>query len=69
MSQLGAMLQHLGRLLESGGDGAINWDLARDTAEVAAAPPRDGVVGRVDRLDPARDAETHRLHSACGTAG
>jgi len=41
MSQLGAMLQHLGRLLESGGDGAVNWDLARDTARQAIAQAGD----------------------------
>ena len=43
MGQLGAMLQHLGRLLESGGDGAVNWDLARDTARQAISGTRSGI--------------------------
>lgn len=51
MSQLGAMLQHLGRLLESGGDGAVNWDLARDTARQAIAQAGDPSVSDVERRD------------------
>ena len=51
MSQLGAMLQHLGRLLESGGDGAVNWDLARDTARQAIAGAGDPSVSDAQRRD------------------
>jgi putative hydrolase len=53
MSQLGAMLQHLGRLLESGGDGAVNWDLARDTARQAIAQAGDPSVSDAQRRDVA----------------
>jgi putative hydrolase len=49
MSQLGAMLQHLGRLLESGSDGAVNWDLARDTARQAIAQAGDPSVSDAQR--------------------
>lgn len=51
MSQLGAMLQHLGRLLESGGDGAVNWDLARDTARQAIAQSGDPSVSDAQRRE------------------
>lgn len=51
MSQLGAMLQHLGRLLESGGDGAVNWDLARDTARQAIAQAGDPSVSDAERRE------------------
>ncbi len=51
MSQLGAMLQHLGRLLESGGDGAVNWDLARDTARQAIAQSGDPSVSDAERRE------------------
>jgi putative hydrolase len=53
MSQLGAMLQHLGRLLESGGDGAVNWDLARDTARQAISRAGDPSVSDADRREVA----------------
>jgi len=53
MSQLGAMLQHLGRLLESGGDGAVNWDLARDTARQAIAQAGDPSVSEAQRREVA----------------
>ena len=49
MGQLGAMLQHLGRLLESGGDGAVNWDLARDTARQAISAAGDPSVSEAER--------------------
>jgi putative hydrolase len=51
MSQLGAMLQHLGRLLESGGDGAVNWDLARDTARQAIVQAGDPSVNDAERRE------------------
>ena len=51
MSQLGAMLQHLGRLLESGGDGAVNWDLARDTARQAIAQSGDPSVSDAEQRE------------------
>lgn len=51
MSQLGAMLQHLGRLLESGGDGAVNWDLARDTARQAIVQAGDPSVSDAQRRE------------------
>ena len=51
MSQLGAMLQHLGRLLESGGDGAVNWDLARDTARQSIAQAGDPSVSDAERRE------------------
>ena len=51
MSQLGAMLQHLGRLLESGGDGAVNWDLARDTARQTIAQSGDPSVSDAERRE------------------
>lgn len=53
MSQLGAMLQHLGRLLESGGDGAVNWDLARDTARQAIVAAGDPSVSDAQRREVA----------------
>lgn len=50
MSQLGAMLQHLGRLMQSGGgDGAVNWELARDTARQALAAAGDPSVADAQR--------------------
>lgn len=51
MGQLGAMLQHLGRLLESGGDGAVNWDLARDTARQAISAAGDPSVNEAERRE------------------
>ncbi len=57
MSQLGAMLQHLGRLLESGGDGAVNWDLARDTARQAIAQSGDPSVSDAERREVAAAVE------------
>ena len=51
MGQLGAMLQHLGRLLESGGDGAVNWDLARDTARQAISAAGDPSVSEAQRRE------------------
>jgi putative hydrolase len=51
MGQLGAMLQHLGRLLESGGDGAVNWDLARDTARQAIVQAGDPSVSDAERRE------------------
>ena len=49
MSQLGAMLQHLGKLLESGGDGTVNWDLARDSARQAIVTAGDPSVSDAER--------------------
>lgn len=51
MSQLGAMLQQLGRLLESGGtdSGPVNWDLARDTARNAVSREGDPSVTMAER--------------------
>ncbi|MGI9196501.1 MAG: zinc-dependent metalloprotease [Candidatus Nanopelagicales bacterium] len=50
MSQLGEMLQQLGRLMQSGGgDGAVNWDLARDTARKALAGAGDPSVSEAER--------------------
>ena len=57
ISQLGAMLQHLGRLLESGGDGAVNWDLARDTARQAIAQSGDPSVSDAERREVAAAVE------------
>jgi putative hydrolase len=51
ISQLGAMLQHLGRLLESGGEGAVNWDLARDTARQAISQGGDPSVSDAERRE------------------
>ncbi len=52
MSQLGAMLQHLGRLLESGGsEGPVNWDLARDTARQAIVAAGDPSVNAAERAE------------------
>ena len=50
MSQLGAMLQQLGRLLQEGGSGGpVNWDLARDTARQALAESGDPAVSDAAR--------------------
>lgn len=57
MSQLGAMLQHLGRLLESGGDGAVNWDLARDTARQAIVAAGDPSVSDAERREVVASVE------------
>jgi putative hydrolase len=57
MGQLGAMLQHLGRLLESGGEGAVNWDLARDTARQAIAQQGDPSVNDAERREIASAVE------------
>ena len=67
MGQLGAMLQHLGRLLESGGDGAVNWDLARDTARQAIAQHGDPSVSDAERRDVASAVELAQvwLDPAC----
>ena len=51
MSQLGAMLQHLGRLLESGGEGAVNWDLARDTARQSISAAGDPSVSQAEERE------------------
>jgi putative hydrolase len=67
MSQLGAMLQHIGRLLEAGGDGAVNWDLARDTARQAIAQAGDPSVSDAERRDVASAIELAQvwLDPAC----
>lgn len=67
MGQLGAMLQHLGRLLESGGDGSVNWDLARDSARQTLAAAGDPSVSEADRraVDQAIDLAQLWLDPAC----
>lgn len=68
MSQLGAMLQHLGRLMQSGGgDGAVNWELARDTARQALASAGDPSVSDAERraVDQAVDLAQVWLDPAC----
>lgn len=53
MSQLGAALQQLGAMLQSGGgDGsAVNWDLARDTARGLVAQQGDPSVSAIERRE------------------
>ena len=52
MNQLGAMLQHLGRLMQSGGgEGGVNWELARDTARQALAAAGDPSVSEAERRE------------------
>ena len=67
MSQLGAMLQHLGRLLESGGDGAVNWDLAKDTARQAIVQAGDPAVSDAQRREVTASVELAQvwLDPAC----
>lgn len=67
MSQLGAMLQHLGRLLESGGDGAVNWDLAKDTARQAIVQAGDPAVSDAERREVTASVELAQvwLDPAC----
>lgn len=55
MSQLGAMLQQLGQLLQGGTtQGAVNWDLARDTARQESASSGDPSVTDAQRRDVER---------------
>ena len=53
MTQLGAALQQLGQMLQSGGgDGsAVNWELARDTARGLVAQQGDPSVSAIERRD------------------
>jgi putative hydrolase len=53
MTQLGAALQQLGQMLQSGGgDGsAVNWQLARDTARGLVAQQGDPSVSEVDKRE------------------
>ncbi len=53
MTQLGAALQQLGAMLQSGGgDGsAVNWELARDTARGIVAQEGDPSVSAVERRE------------------
>ena len=68
MNQLGAMLQHLGRLMQSGGaDGSVNWDLARDTARQALSASGDPSVSDAERraVDDAVSLAQVWLDPAC----
>lgn len=51
MSQLGAMLQQLGRMMQSGGTdaGPVNWEMARDTARQALVAAGDPSIGDAER--------------------
>ncbi|MFM7597421.1 MAG: zinc-dependent metalloprotease [Actinomycetota bacterium] len=50
MSQLGAMLQQLGRLMQQGGtEGGVSWDLARDGARQAISGQGDPSVSQAQR--------------------
>ncbi len=50
MSQLGAMLQQLGRLMQQGGaEGGVSWDLARDGARQAISTQGDPSVSDAER--------------------
>ena len=50
MSQLGAMLQQLGRLMQQGGaEGGVSWDLARDGARQAISAQGDPSVSDAER--------------------
>lgn len=51
MSQFGAMLEQLGRMMQSGGSdsGPVNWTLTRDTARQAVSAAGDPSVGDADR--------------------
>ena len=68
MNQLGAMLQHLGRLMQSGGgEGAVNWELARDTARQSLAAAGDPSVSEAERraVDQAVSLAQVWLDPAC----
>ena len=41
MSQMGAMLENLGRMMQQSGDGPVHWELARDTARKAVSAAGD----------------------------
>ncbi|TAK68549.1 MAG: zinc-dependent metalloprotease [Actinomycetota bacterium] len=49
MGQLGAALQQLGRMLQTGGEGPVNWEMAHDVARQELASQGDPVVGGADR--------------------
>ncbi|HEY5136844.1 MAG TPA: zinc-dependent metalloprotease [Candidatus Nanopelagicales bacterium] len=52
MAQFGAALQQLGQMLQSGGGsdgGAVNWELARDTARGLVAQQGDPSVSAIER--------------------
>jgi putative hydrolase len=53
MTQLGAALQQLGAMLQSGGTdtGAVNWELARDTARQVVAQAGDPSVSAIERRE------------------
>jgi len=48
-ANLGAMLEQVGRMLQSGGEGPVNWQLAHDTARQAVAARGDASVLRTER--------------------
>ncbi len=55
MSQLGAMLQQIGQMLQGGASqGPVNWDLARDTARKESASAGDPSVTEAQRRDVER---------------
>jgi putative hydrolase len=53
MAQFGAALQQLGQMLQSGGGdgGAVNWELARDTARGLVAQQGDPSVSATERRE------------------
>jgi putative hydrolase len=53
MAQFGAALQQLGQMLQSGGGdgGAVNWELARDTARGLVAQQGDPSVSAIERRE------------------
>ena len=60
MSQMGAMLENLGRMMQQSGDGPVHWELARDTARKvvsAAGDPSPSATDTSALDDAARLAE------------
>lgn len=49
MGQLGAMLQQLGQMLQGGGEGPVNWDLATNVARQALVQEGDPVVSDAEK--------------------
>ena len=68
MNQIGAAMQQLGAMLQSGGGdgGAVNWQLARDTARGLVAQQGDPSVSSVERreIEEALDLATLWLDPA-----
>src|SRR4029453_10528519 len=63
-TQLGAVFQHLGRMLASGDSGPVNWDFARDMARQTVSAAGDTSVSDTEKraVADAVQLAAHWLH-------